>query len=208
MTVVPVAYDIPDSILAGLMSGEYMRFGSVVRDSTKIITHLKEVPLPMPDQTPDAMQAMAALKNPKVLIGLGIVVLAAAGGIAVWSAKKGKPKEQPAVPAPVAAYNEALTAYLESIQTGDLDGETIDRLITALEDVRSAADGGSLTIEFSPEQAEALVHVVADYTRKLAEANKVEAAGPNDVAAPIEGDLIVDLRERLRIQRKIFDAAA
>lgn len=207
MTVVPVAYDIPEDILAGLVSGALTRFGSVVRDRTGIIAHLKEVDLPAGDHAPAGAAIAAALKNPKVLIGLGVVVLAAAGGVAIWATKK-KSLGQPGVPISVSEYNAALAAYLEAIQNGSLNVDVLDRLISALAAVKTDTDAGDITIEFSVGQSEALVNLVADYTRTLAEANSVDLGDPAAPTPSSTDNPIVDLRHWLELQKRTFDEAA
>jgi hypothetical protein len=207
MTVVPVAYDIPDDILAGLMSGVLERFGSVVRDGTGIIAHLKEVDLPAGESSPDVTAMAAALKNPKLLIGLGVVVLAAAGGVAIWAATR-KPVDRHDVPKSVVEYNSELATYIEAIKSGSLDAAVLSRLLSAVEAVKADSDEGAITIELSIGQSEALVNIVADYTRVLAEANSVDLGEGYDRPPSPSGNPVVDLRHWLKLQHRIFDETA
>lgn len=208
MAVVPVAYDIPEDILEGLASGALTRFGSVVRDRAQIIAHLKEVPLPGGGQEMEATSIAAALKNPQILIGLGVVVAAAAGSMAFWAARKRKQAVSSGPSKYVENYNASLGAYLEAVRNGRLDADIVDRLVSDLDVVAAESDGGRIAVEFSTEQSEALVKLVVDYTRKLAEANSVDLKEIQETTSHSEGHPIVDLRRYLDAQRQIFAAAA
>lgn len=207
VAIVPVAYDIPDDIYAGLMAGTYSRFGSVVRDHKEIVAHLKEVALPESEGPRlDLGANAAALRKPTVLIGLGIGI-AVAGGAFLWSASKKKvAQDDPRTS--VAMYNASLVAYLEAVQNGTLDADVIDRLISALDAVKTESDSGTLDIELSTGQSEALVKLVVDYTRRLAEANAVEVSETQGPSGSTEADPVVHLRRHLEAQRDVFDSAA
>ena len=50
MIIQPTFY-IPPDIAAGLLSGEFIRYGGVVRDAAgRLVTHLKEVSIPKPSE--------------------------------------------------------------------------------------------------------------------------------------------------------------
>ncbi|WP_431801177.1 hypothetical protein [Microbacterium sp. bgisy203] len=207
MTVVPVAYEIPDDILAGLLSGEYMRFGSVVRDGTKIIMHLKEVAPPIKELGPEGGATLAigaALKNPKVLIGLGTATVIAVGSVAIWAVAKSKKPAEPEVPASVVEYNEALAAYLGAIQEGTLTAAVLDRLIAALDAIKDDSVEGGIRVEFSVEQSAALVDLAVDFTKRLADANSVRLDDWQLSIVP-ESNPIIDLRQWLELQKRIVE---
>lgn len=218
MAIVPVAYDIPEDIHRNLLTGEWTRFGSVVRDGERIVTHLREVPLPVEDigETESASAAAAFQKSSMTLLGLGIAAVVAAavvGGVAYWigtkRAKAAAETAEVASPPPsVLEYNEALTAYLEAVQSGTIDSALLNRLDAALEAVQSELRDGELKLDFSIEQSTALVSLVIDYTRKLAEANAVQIDEHAEVPSTSEGNPIVDMREWLAIQKRILDDAA
>lgn len=157
-----------------------------------------------------AKRAAASLKNPWVAIGAGVLILVAVGGGVVLAVKsQGKGKDpKPEVPECVKQYNESLMTYLEAIRTGSLDTETIGRLITDLDAVKAYAEGSETTVAFSAEQLEVLTKVVVEYTTKLTEANEIELDEPEQAAAGAEGNVVVDLRRYLEVQKRIFDEAA
>lgn len=218
MPVVTTAYDIPEEILSKILSGEHKRFGSVVRNGRQIYTHLKEVSVPTEGVDIDELRSAAAasLKNPKVLLGLGAafaVTATVVGGVAYWAGtKKAKAAtdtpEAASTPESVLEYNAALRAYLEAVQSGTIDSAVLERLDSALEAIQSESRDGDLTLDFSTEQSTALVSLVTDYTRKLAEANEVQFSEVPEAPTTSDGNPIVDLRHRLEIQKRIIDDAA
>lgn len=100
-----------------------------------------------------------------------------------------------------------MTRYLESARNGSLDAEIIDQLIADLDAVKAETDDGAITVEFLPEHSEALVNIVAEHTRKLAEANQIDATKLSDLANS-EGAAIIDLRPYLEVQRELFSREA
>jgi hypothetical protein len=202
-----VTYDIPPDIWVGLKSGEFSRFGSVVRNRKEIITHLKEVSLPGASQEGEMRRIAAGLKHPKAIaaIGLGTVIL---GGLVIFAARKRKQDPKPRMPNCVENYNASLGAYLEAVRSGNLDADIINRLISDLSTVKENSDSGNIAIDFSTEQSDTLVQIVVDYTRKLAEANSIELSDLPELAPDSEENVIIDLHRHLEVQKQIFDGAA
>jgi hypothetical protein len=110
------------------------------------------------------------------------------------------------LPTCIENFSASLAAYLEAARHGTLDAEIIDRLIADLDAVKAESDSGTITIEFSPEQFETLVGIVADHTRKLAEANQLELSNLPE-PANAQGATIIELRPYLAVQRELFSRA-
>lgn len=212
MPIEQVTYVIPDDVWAGLLSGQLSRFGSVVRDQTQIIAHLKEVRVP-DDQEASATLLAAALGTARVnrnlLIGLGVVVVAVGGtGLALAVRKTRTRSARLDAATVVGHYNASLSAYLEAVQAGSLDTATLGRLVADLDALKQASDDGKVTIELSPEQSETLVHLVVDYTQLLAQANSVRLSDVLEQVPDAESNTLADLRRHLEAQRRIFADAA
>jgi hypothetical protein len=204
-----VAFEIPLELTEKLLSGDYVRYGGVVRDAAgHIVRHLKEIPLPVQDESVLA-KALAAIKKPKsiILIGIGIVVV---GGIVflVEQNKKKRNSDILEVPQCVDNYNNALCAYLQAIRNAELNLDIINSLISALDEIRENFDGGKISIEFSMEQLDTLVNLVFDYTQKLAEANSVEFTEVQKTETMTAENAVVGLRYYLDLQKQIFESAA
>jgi hypothetical protein len=207
--IVQPTFFIPPDVATGLLSGDFIRYGGVVRDTAgRLVIHLKEIPTPEKAVEEVAKRAATSIKNPWVALGAGALMLVAVGGGVLLAVKSRKKDANPEGPECVKQYNESLRTYLEAIRTGSLEAETIDRLIADLDAVKAYAEGGDATVAFSAEQLETLTKVVVEYTTKLAEANQIELDEPEQVAAGAEGNVLVDLRRYLEVQKLIFDEAA
>lgn len=211
--VVQITYDVPLDIAKGLATGELSMLGTAaVRNSKHIAAHIREVSRTISDGDEPVAAAMAkGAKNPTfVVIGIGVVAVAAVGGVAVWArSKKKQSAAEYETPECVRNYNASLGAYLEAIGSGSLESGLIDRLIADLDVLKQNADSGSISLELSLDESDKLVHIIADYTSKLAEANSVELSGLDDEADDDSADGgIVDMRRYLEAQRQIFDESA
>lgn len=198
---------IPPEIEAGLLSGDLIQYGGIVRNQLgQIVKHLKEVKLPVSNETAAARVA-AVLKNPRVLIPTLVVGTAAAGGAAFAAVRK---RKKAAVPECVERYNASLGTYLEAVQEGRLEADIIDQLISALDAVVAYSDenGASITLDFSSKQAAMLVKIVVDSTKQLAVENSIDLSELEEEAPASEGGIVVDLRHYLEVQKKLFTDAA
>jgi len=208
--VVQITYDVPLDIAKGLTTGELSMLGTAaVRNSKHITAHIREISRTISDGDEPMAAAMAkSAKNPKfVIIGLGVVAVAAVGGgVAVWAKSRRKQLASAEAPECVLNYNASLAAYLEAIGSGSLDSDLIERLITDLDVLKENADSGSISLELSLEESDKLVSLIADYTDKLADANSVKLSGLGADTGS-EGT-IVDMRRYLEAQKQIFDESA
>jgi hypothetical protein len=211
--VVQITYDVPLDIAKGLATGELSTLGTAaVRNSKNITAHIKEVSRTISDgKDPMAAAVGKSVKNPKfVIIGLGVVAVAAVGGgVAVWArSKKKQPAAEHETPECVVNYNASLAAYLEAIGSGSLAADLINRLIADLHALKENADSGTISLELSVEESDKLVRLIADYTNKLADANSFEPSGLDDADTDSADGVIVDIRRYLEAQRQIFDEVA
>ena len=209
MAVIQPALEIPDDIAFRLLTGEYVRDGGVVRDHAGRLVKLLDDASPIDDAQKAARASIAkVLKNRKgVGIGLGVVAVAATAGGAAYLVTRKTKAAQPELPTCVENYSASLAAYLEAARHGTLDAQIIDRLIADLDALKAESDSGTITIEFSPEQSETLVGLVAGHTRKLAEANQLELSNLPE-PANTQGATIIELRPYLEVQRELFSLAA
>lgn len=208
MAIIQVPLEIPDDIYARVLTGEYARVGGVVRDHGGQLVKLLDDASPIDDAQEAAKASIAkVLRNRTVVaIALGVVAVATAGG-AAYRAKRKTKAAQLVLPTCVENYSDSLAAYLEAARHGSLGAEIIDRLIADLDAVKAESDSGTITIEFSPEQSETLVGIVAGHTRKLAEANERELSNLPE-PADTQGATIIELRPYLEVQRDLFSQAA
>lgn len=177
--IVQPTFHVPPDIEMGLLNGDLIRYGGVVRDAGgRLVAHLQEIPDAGEAAIEGAQRIASRLKNPWVTVGVGIVLVAVGGGV-VLALKRRRKDADLVVPKCVSEYIRSLGLYLDAIQNGTLNPQLIDELATDLDSLAACGDGGEIAIAFSPEQLGRLIEIVADYTTDLAAANGVELEGPN-----------------------------
>lgn len=211
MPVVQITYDVPLEIATGLATGELKMLGTAaVRNNTHIAAHIREVSRAISDGDDTIGAAIAkSFKNPRfVIIGLGVVAVAAVGGVAVWAQGRKQQAAAAETPECVASYNASLADYLKAIGSGSLDADLITRLIEDLDVLKENLDSGTISLELSVGESENLVRIIADYTSKLADANSIELAGIDEANFESQDGVIIDMRRYLVAQRQIFGQSA
>lgn len=220
MAVIQPNLYIPDAIYAGLISGQYVRYGGVVRNAATgaIVKQLKEIP-GKDDVTEQALslskKAGNLLKTSKgkyILVGIGA---AAVVGIAAYVIQKKNSEKtstdetsQAEVPQCVRDYNEALSEYLDAINSRELDDERIDRLVRCIEEVQEENEKGTIAIEFSPKQLTETTSIIVKYTKALAEANEKPLAVLDVDANQSSEEMLNVFQFCLKEQKKIFEDAS
>jgi hypothetical protein len=210
VAIIQVPLEIPDEIYVRVLSGEYVRLGGVIRDHGGHLVKLLDDAPPILDDAQEAAKAgIAKVLNNRTVVGiaLGVVVVAATAGGAAYRARRETKAGELQLPTCIESYSDSLAAYLEAARQGNLDVGVIERLIADLDAVKANSVEGTIPIEFSVEQAELLVEVVARHTRTLAEANSCEL---NDLPEPADAQsaTIIELRPYLEAQRDFFSHAA
>lgn len=209
MPVVQDAFFIPDDIATGLATGLYRRIGSVVRyavgpNKGQIVKHLKPIDLNAVEEAQGlgvkSLQFVKRHKKGTIIAVAG----AAAVGAGAWVYNKVKNHE----PKVVTEFRAALRVYIDAIREGSMDIDKIDKLMSALEELKKHKDYEKISIQLTTEELEVLVGRIYEYTIKLAEDNDVELEADtlNTVEMKNSGT-IINLQNYLRAQRKIFEKA-
>lgn len=228
MAIIQVAYDVPNDVAVGLASGELMRFGSVIRNRTGIIKHLKEVSVSKAESSTVVKVASASVSTARskslftnvkdiakkhpvaaVVVGIGAGV-AIVGGIVYgrYRSKKKHIKGKIEMPAYGHSFNDVFCNYLDEIRTGALQKETLDTLMKELNQMKACIDNGELEISFSNEQLDTMIDIVFYYTRKLARANSYKIIEFKKPSIENTDGAISGLCHCLEIQKEIFVAAS
>lgn len=209
MPVVQDAFFIPDDIATGLATGLYRRIGSVVRyavgpNKGQIVKHLKPIDLNAVEEAQGlgvkSLQFVKRHKKGTIIAVAG----AAAVGAGAWVYNKVKNHE----PKVVTEFRAALRVYIDAVREGSMDIDKIDKLMSALEELKKHKDYEKISIQLTTEELEVLVGRIYEYTIKLAEDNDVELEADtlNTVEMKNSGT-IINLQNYLRAQRKIFEKA-
>lgn len=206
MAIVQEAFDIPADIMTKLLTGEYRRIGGVVRYAIgpkkgQIVKHLDPVDLKVAEQAQGigAKALQFAKANKKGLIIGGVIVgVAVAGGFIYYKVKTREPEV-------VTQFRTALRTYIAEIRKGNLELDTINVLMSALDKLKKHKDYEKFKITLSTEDLDTLVNRIYDYTIRLAENNKV-ALTEEELSQT--DNSILNLQNYLKTQKRIFETAA
>lgn len=234
MALIQVALEVPDDVYVALLNGDLIRRGGVVRDATgQIVVHLKEVGLvdeeagkaaagkaaAMAKQNKALLRqnqqlaeraAQLARQNKVILIGVGVGVVAAAaavGGAIVHVVKGRKEKGAESLSEVEKSFNAAMKSYLDSLRKGKLNEEALAAVVANVDEVKTGLNDGTLTIDFTDGQLDALVTMLKDYTERLAVANGMERAEPPSTDKNVEASNVILLSHYLGEQQRILQAA-
>lgn len=232
MALIQVALEVPDDVYVALLNGDLIRRGGVVRDAAgQIVVHLKEVG-PVDEEAGKVVAAKAAAmakqnkallrqnqqlaeraaqlarQNKVILIGVGVVAAAAAVGGAIVHVVKGrKENEAESLSEVEKSFNAAMKSYLDSLRKGKLNEEALAAVVTNVDEVKTGLNDGTLTIDFTDGQLDALVTMLKDYTERLAAANGMELAEPTTTDKNVEASNMILLSHYLGEQQRILQAA-
>ena len=164
--------------------------------------HLEEVSIPEVDNSAGENTVVQFAKKNKYFI-IGTAIAAIAAGV-IYVVVKNKKNKEERIPKCVADFNESFAEYVDSIKMGAVSEEKIDKVMTALEEIKRNQEKETITITFSVENISLLLGMVRDYTVKFAEANSFEIQ-EEDIK---EYDEIDGLQHYLKIQKQIFEKCA
>ena len=206
MAIVQEAFDIPTDIMTKILTGEYRRIGGIVRYAVgpkkgQIVKHLDPVDLKVAEQAKGiGAKVLQFAKNNKkgLIIGGTIAGVVATGGYIYYNVKT----HEPAV---VTKFRVALRTYIAEIRKGHLELDTIDALMSALDDLKKHKDYEKFKITLSTEDLDTLVNRIYEYTLRLAANNKVELT---EEECSRSDNSILNLQKYLRTQKRIFEEAA
>lgn len=200
MAIVTVKMDVPDNLYTEIMAGKVILKGLVKNAGNKRIRkHIDLVPMSAKEQ---AIQAVKANKNIIVGVGIAFGILLVAGITYLFHRNKKKKADDKTI-----EFSNSLKAYLSEAKDGQLDYETLNNLIVALEGLQNSKNGNLENLNLSPAQLNTLIKSVFDYTKALAKANDVDV---KDIKKPSrkQKDKVVDLMSYLETQKKIIEQAA
>lgn len=206
MAIVQEVFDIPDDIMLKLLTGEYRRIGGIVRYAVgtkkgQIVKHLDPIDIDSVDQAKGIGTRIIrfAKCNKKSLIIGGVV----AGAITIGGFIHYKiSTHEPTVVADFRAY---LRTYVDEIRRGSLRLETIEIMMSALEELKKHKDYEKFKVVLSTEDLETLVNRICEYTIQLADNNNVQLT---EKECRRTDNSILNLQDYLKTQKRIFEMAA
>ena len=104
-------------------------------------------------------------------------------------------------------FSNSLKTYLKEAKDGQLDYETLNGLIIALEGLKDSKNGSLESLNLSPAQLNTLIKNIFEYTKALAKVNSVDV---KEIKKPSkkQKDKVVDLMSYLETQKQIFEQSA
>ncbi len=200
---VPVKLDIPEEYVADYLNGTLEIAKAVVRNTKdgRIKKHID-----LFQDTDVAENAKDALQNKNVLIGLGVAATIVIGGVITIAVKKSRAKSKVKLPECVMRFQEKFREYLKEAKDGYLNIDTINDLLSVLEEVEET-QGSEVTIDFSTDELRTLLQQIFEYTNQLAEATGTNA---ENLIMPTDDSKsnLLNLRDYLVLQKKIVESAA
>lgn len=208
MAIVQETFDIPEDIMAKILTGEYRRIGGVVRYAVgpqkgQIKKFLEPVNLKadIEAQGISAKVINFAKNNKKAIIIVGIGTGIAAAGVGIYNKVKNR---EPKV---VIEFRVALKTYIDSIRKGTLEIKIIDNLMCSLNDIKNDKNFEKIKIQLSTEEISILINSIHEYTEKLAKDNVIELTDEEKLITSNANRDILNLQDYLKVQRRIFEAA-
>lgn len=205
-----IAFDVPDKIIPKLLSGEYIQYGGVIRDTAgQIVMHLKPATIQHAAEQSASIAARVANfaksnKSVVIVVGATVVAAAIAGGVAIYQHVQ-KRKDEAVL---FTDLNAALADYMDAIDRGELDETRLDRAIDAVDAIVGKLGGKGVCIEIGGEEFAGLVKMIRGYTRLLCEANATELDGKAVNLPEVVDGTLENLRDYLAAQREVFQLVA
>lgn len=193
MVMQQVALDIPRDVLEKLATGEWIRYGSVVRNHAgHIVAHLKELS-PKESQSGVTDRALQIAKT-HPFVSVGIVILTTAGGALAATVVRRKYTKTKLLGD---RFNAAMSAYISAIRDQTMSLEIVNEMLEAWESSISSSDRKADEV-LDPAD----LRLVAAYIRKFVDVNSTEGG-----EALFEDD-VIDLHAYLERQKAVIKESA
>ena len=206
MPIIQEAFNIPDDIAKGLITGQLKRFGGVVRyavgsNKGRIAKHLDPVNIPDNGDSKGLLQNVSGFIKGHKKITFGALVTVAGIGICYYVKNK-----EPRV---VRSFRQSLRIYLDSVKTGNVDAICIQDLLNSLDAMKLHKEYKEICVKLTAEEMGELVNLICEYTIDLAGKNGVDIS-ENELLVPENqfDAVVVELQRCLETQKKVFDEAA
>ena len=205
MPVLQTSYYIDDELYKKVLSGELQQFGTVLRNSGKIVKLLDEVPMPKQSKQvakkavkKQGSTVWQVVKEHKaVAIGVGAVV--AVGGAITYAVQSKKEEKELQKEKDIKVFEKAMKSYLGAIQKGKLSLKIINNLMESIETLEN-----NKSIKLSKGELNVFVDMIYNYTLTLANDNGFDL---KQIKKPSSKKNIVDLQRYLDVQKQIFAVA-
>ena len=196
MLIVQPKIGFSEATRKGLLEGEYIRTGGVVRNkSTMQIVEIGKDIMDKPNKK------IFTFKNIGIAaLFVGVIILAYKGGKYLYKVIKNENKNENLENEIIINQNELTNDYINEIQTGTLDKETLINLILNFKKIIDAKNKG-LIIKIDIEKFNELLNILDKYTNELAKANNIDL----NIDTMNNDDYLLDCVKYLECQKQIFE---
>lgn len=208
MAIVQVAFDIPESIMTKILTGDYVRIGGVVRHAVgankgQIVKHLEPIDLKAAEQIQGlGVKIIESGKlHKKTLIIGGVITTIAGFGVIIYHKLKNR---EPKI---VSEFRVALKTYINAIREGSLEVDTINNLLESLIKIKEHKCYEKINIKITTEEIGVFINQIHGYTEKLVSDNSFELTEEEKMDIFNENKNIIDLQNYLKVQKRIFEVA-
>ncbi len=175
--VIQPSIEIPEKYLKGLVTGKYIREGSVIRDQQgKFVKFLKEVDNSNnKDNIVNTVTSNNTVKN--TLIGIGVVVGISTVALGIYSSYQKHKKEKQEINQQdgiTNGFNVSLNNYINAIKEGNLSLDILEDLIWNINFIKENSENKEIKVTFTLQQLEELVNLIYNYTIQLAKVNNID----------------------------------
>lgn len=208
MAIVQEAFDIPESIMTKILTGDYVRVGGVVRHAVgsrkgQIVKHLDPIDLKAAEQAQGLGAKIIEFSkdNKKALIVGGTITAVVGSGVIIYH------KIINREPKVVSEFRTTLKAYINAIREGSLDIDIINNLLESLINIKEHKNYKKINIKLTTEEIGVIINQIHGYTEKLVSDNSFELTEKEKANISSDNKNIIDLQNYLEVQKRIFEVA-
>ena len=198
-------YYVPAELAAKLATGEFVRYGNVIKYASgaagskggQVVTWLKKSNTVKDAANAARNAAAAVIKTPLgkafVVVGTALIVYTVADGVyeRIQMSKFKKSCKN---------FNTSISNYFNALAEGSLNDETLNQLLTSTQDLNSY--DCDIVTEFTSDELNTLMSILAGYTEKMISANKADEA----ISVPSQANYdssIIWLEDILKTQKEL-----
>ena len=219
MPVIKEAFEIPADIALGLLDGQFVRNGGVVRiakgfeGAGEKVKHLKPIDIPEQELAAIAKKAMPIAKarawapkvfiaNHKVIIIIGVVAFVVTiTALIIYLKKRAYPNE-------LRNVQQKLNDYIAAIANNNVDFLVVDQLAKAIDELKALKNYKKYKIQLTADELSTIIGQLSQYTQDMASDNNYVCSESENKLLLNTGDFVFDLRNYLEIQKNIIVNAA
>lgn len=198
-------YYVPAEIAAKLATGEFVRYGNVIKYASgaagskggQVVTWLKKSNAVKEAANAARNAAAAVVKTPLgkafVVVGSAFIIYTAADGV-YKRIQMSKFKKS------CKSFNTSISNYFNALAEGALNDDTLNQLLTSTQELNSY--DCDIVTEFTSDELNTLMSILSGYTEKMISANNADEV----ISVPSQDDYdssIIYIEDILKTQKEL-----